>query len=200
MQWAHTHVLGQVLIEKRTIPTRRKRIRRKKKKEYFTISQSTGSRRKWTPAYIYKLNWIYEEKIFLFLSFLLLYIYDAIPVEWFWENYSLLLEIYSKSKKEKPKAKADSSTNTKRKKRKEKKKNRYSTTSVVSFFFNFPFPYSSHSTARVCVCAFGHYLNKEDPVERSRYKCSTELYWSKRKKKEMNINEHVDEWHMCLCI
>jgi hypothetical protein len=84
MQWAHTHVLGQVLIEKRTIPTRRKRIRRKKKKEYFTISQSTGSRRKWTPAYIYKLNWIYEENFFLFLSFFpsIIYIYIGCYSSW----------------------------------------------------------------------------------------------------------------------
>ncbi len=157
------------------------------------------------------MNWWRKKSLFflsfsLFFQFFYIYIYniyDAIPVQWFWENYSLLLEIYNKHAKKNPRQKADSSTNTKRKKRKEKKKKNVIAQHRSShFYLIFPFSYSSHCTARVYmyVCAFGRCLNKEDPVERSRYECSTKQYWSKREKNEMNTNEYVDEWHMCLYI
>ncbi len=96
------------------------------------------------------------------------------------KNYSLLLEIYNKYKKKNSRQKQiDSSTNTKRKKRKEKKNVLAQQRSSHIFFLIFPFSYSSHCTARVemCLSAFARCLNKEeDPVERSRYECSTQLY------------------------
>ena len=77
-----------------------------------------------------------RKKNSLFHSFLLLYIYDAIPVQRFWENYSLLLEIYilrirRKNSKQKQIVQP---TQKERKEKKRRKKKRYSTTSVVSFF------------------------------------------------------------------
>lgn len=69
MQWERTHVLGQVLIEKKGYPNWKEKA--KKKKEYFTTSQGTGSKKKMDTCLHWekKLNWIDdEENVFLLRS------------------------------------------------------------------------------------------------------------------------------------
>lgn len=112
---------------------------------------------------------------------------------------------YIISVRRKLKARVDSSTNTTRRRgKREEKKKRSSATTAVSFFLIFSLSFSlltvEHAyTSREGVCVrvriFVGCLNKEeDPIERSPYDCSIQLYWSEREKKEMNTNECVCRW------